>query len=247
MDVVTDVLILIVPMLLLWPLQLALRRKLVLMGMMSLSAFMIAIAIVRVTGAQLPNGVVDTSWLVFWSGMESAVSVLMVSLLVLKSMFGIESERRSERQRRLDTEKGILSSSSSPPSTPRRSWRSSFRRSPQVSIDQDQAQESAWNPVHRFALPQAHCKPPSGSNSPLRSVSRQPMPSYSRLSRDEIEGGITRIPPPRRSPTPSERAQRGYLDDISRGPQRNVIETTVRPITTDVKLFQEMPAELAGQ
>lgn len=247
MDVVTDILILIVPMLLLWPLQLALRRKLALMGMMSLSAFMIAIAIVRVTGAQLPNGVVDTSWLVFWSGMESAVSVLMVSLLVLKSMFGIESERRSERQRRLDTEKGILSSSSSSPSTPRRSWRSSFRRSPQESIDHEQVQESACNPVHRLALPQAHYKLPSDSNSHLRSVAGQTVPSNSRLARDEIEGGVTMIPPPLRRPTPSERAQRGYLDDVSHGPQPNVVEKPFQPTATDVKLFQEMPAELAAR
>jgi hypothetical protein len=197
MDVVTDVLILIIPMLMLWPLQVALRRKLALMGMMSLSVFMIAIAIIRCAGASLPNGVIDTSWLIFWQGMESAVAVLMVSLLVLKSMFTVEIERRKTRQYRLDAEKGSsYLSSESPPSTIRKSWRYSFRRSPHHSVDHEQVQIYIWNPIESFAIPQVHHKPPA-----TRSLAR----NYSHPSYREVHSEVMETPPtspPQRRPTP---------------------------------------------
>jgi len=76
-----------IPIRLLWNLQIPLRKKIILGIMLSLSAVMIVVAIIRTALAPLPNGVIDTSWLVFWTGMEAMVAIIMVSLTAFRSLF----------------------------------------------------------------------------------------------------------------------------------------------------------------
>ena len=49
---------------------------------------MVVIAIIRTSLAPLPNGIIDTSWLFFWQGIEAACAVIMVSLTSFRSLFG---------------------------------------------------------------------------------------------------------------------------------------------------------------
>lgn len=65
-----------------------------------LSVVMICIALIRVTmyGVSLPNGVTgpDTTWLYFWTNLEGAVAIIMVSLAAFRSMLGQEGVGKNE-------------------------------------------------------------------------------------------------------------------------------------------------------
>ncbi len=60
---------------------------------------MMIIAIIRTALAPLPeNQVVDTSWLIFWEGIEATTAIVMVSLTAFRSLFGQERMRSRERE-----------------------------------------------------------------------------------------------------------------------------------------------------
>lgn len=60
---------------------------------------MMIIAIIRTALAPLPeNQVVDTSWLIFWEGIEATTAIIMVSLTAFRSLFGQERMRSRERE-----------------------------------------------------------------------------------------------------------------------------------------------------
>ncbi|KAF4636427.1 hypothetical protein G7Y89_g1661 [Cudoniella acicularis] len=86
-DVLSDILVLSIPLAILWTVKVNLRRKMAIGAILCLSVFMIIIAIARVTAAALPSGLSDTVWLFFWQTMEAAVAVIMVSLTGLRSLF----------------------------------------------------------------------------------------------------------------------------------------------------------------
>ena len=60
---------------------------------------MIVMAVVRTALAPLPSGVIDTSWLVFWQGIEAATAVIVVSLSASRGLFGREGSRSSKRSK----------------------------------------------------------------------------------------------------------------------------------------------------
>ncbi|MCJ1436598.1 hypothetical protein MMC27_005978 [Xylographa pallens] len=100
LDIFTDLLVLSIPIALLWKVKISLHRKLALGSMLCLSAFMIIIAIIRTALAPLPeNQVIDTSWLVFWEGIEATTAIIMVSLTVFRSLFGQEANQSKERKK----------------------------------------------------------------------------------------------------------------------------------------------------
>ena len=96
LDVFSDVLIISVPIALLWNVKISLRRKLELGGVLCLSLFMIAIAIVRVALAELPEGITDTTWLVFWQGIESCVAIITVSIVAFRSLLSPQGSKASK-------------------------------------------------------------------------------------------------------------------------------------------------------
>ena len=96
-----------IPVALIWKAQLNLQRKLIIGSLLSLSVFMIVIAIVRTALASLPNGVVDTSWLFFWQGIEAACAVIMVSLTSFRSLFGQQKRSEQIKMRSRDKSSGI--------------------------------------------------------------------------------------------------------------------------------------------
>ena len=80
-------LVTLIPAALLWRVQLPLRKKLAVAGVLYLSIFMIGTSIVKLTTTDLSNGEIDTSWNVFWLQAEASVAVIMVSLSAFRSLF----------------------------------------------------------------------------------------------------------------------------------------------------------------
>ena len=92
LDIITDMLVLSIPIALLWKVRIDLRRKMALLTVLCLSVFMIIISIVRIAFVhiQLPNGrgAPDTPWLFFWQNIEAATAIIMVSVTAFRSMLG---------------------------------------------------------------------------------------------------------------------------------------------------------------
>ena len=76
-----------IPILLLWKVQISLRRKLALGGILCLSIFMIVIAIIRISLGNLAGGQVDAAWVIFWLHMEASVAVLVNSVSAFRALF----------------------------------------------------------------------------------------------------------------------------------------------------------------
>ncbi|KAL8776145.1 MAG: hypothetical protein Q9203_003495, partial [Teloschistes exilis] len=87
MDIFTDVLLISIPVALLWRVRIPLQRKLMLGGILSLSIFTMIVSIVRIAGADLPNGMVDSAWVNFWLQIEAAVAVIVISISAYRSLF----------------------------------------------------------------------------------------------------------------------------------------------------------------
>ncbi|KAL8778273.1 MAG: hypothetical protein Q9213_007493 [Squamulea squamosa] len=87
LDIFTDCLLISIPVALLWRVRISLRRKLILLFVLSLSVFTIIVSIIRIAGSRLPNGSIDAAWTQFWLQVEAAVAVMIVSLTSYRSLF----------------------------------------------------------------------------------------------------------------------------------------------------------------
>jgi hypothetical protein len=99
LDILTDVLLISIPITLLWNVNITFKRKVALGGFLCLSCFMIVIACVRVGLCMLPSGIVDSVWLSVWQGTESTTAILMVSLTAFRGLFGQDSSKNSSRKK----------------------------------------------------------------------------------------------------------------------------------------------------
>ncbi|KAL8711212.1 MAG: hypothetical protein Q9220_004357 [cf. Caloplaca sp. 1 TL-2023] len=99
LDILSDVLIITIPVALLWRVQIDMRRKLVLGTMLCLSIFTIITAIVRVSGGKSANGQIDSSWVIFWLHIETAVAVMVASISAYRALFVVERSRHHETPR----------------------------------------------------------------------------------------------------------------------------------------------------
>ena len=86
LDILTDLMIIAIPVRLLWQAQMARNQKLALGGSLCLSICMILIAIIRISGLRAGNSI-DVAWEIFWQFMEACIAVLMVSLTAFRSLF----------------------------------------------------------------------------------------------------------------------------------------------------------------
>ncbi|MCJ1381360.1 hypothetical protein MMC17_004470 [Xylographa soralifera] len=98
LDIVTDVLIVSVPVVLLWNVNITRNRKIGLCMVLGLSIVMVIFALIRVTLSTLNNGTIDSVWLFFWSETECCVAIIMVSLTAVRGLFGLESSRDSKEK-----------------------------------------------------------------------------------------------------------------------------------------------------
>ncbi len=76
-----------IPVVLLWNVQISLRQKFALWGILCLSIFTMITAVVRVAGGNISHGQVDSAWAIFWLQVEAAVAVIVVSMTAFRELF----------------------------------------------------------------------------------------------------------------------------------------------------------------
>ena len=85
--ILTSELVISVPIILLWNVQIGIRRKLALGGILSLSICTIIISIIRLAGGDANNGELDQSWVIFWYDIEAAIAIIIVSVSAFRALF----------------------------------------------------------------------------------------------------------------------------------------------------------------
>ncbi|KAL6720096.1 hypothetical protein ACLMJK_002017 [Lecanora helva] len=110
LDIITDAFLISVPVILLWDVQISLRRKLALWAILCLSVFTMITAIVRIAGGNIGHGQVDSAWVIFWLQAEAAVAVIVMSVTAFRALF--VARQASKYQSPLQQENGLSSRSS---------------------------------------------------------------------------------------------------------------------------------------
>ncbi|CAF9936975.1 hypothetical protein IMSHALPRED_010973 [Imshaugia aleurites] len=87
LDIFSDAFLISIPVLLLWNVQISVRRKLALGGILCLSVCTMIISIIKVAGGINNNGGVDTSWVFLWYETEAAVAIIVVSVTAFRALF----------------------------------------------------------------------------------------------------------------------------------------------------------------
>ncbi|PYH44038.1 uncharacterized protein BP01DRAFT_275612, partial [Aspergillus saccharolyticus JOP 1030-1] len=86
-DILTDLLILSVPIFLLWETQLPQRQKLVLLCFFLITVVIMAIALVRVILGVDYSQTMDISWFYFWSSMEMGAAVMVACAASFRQLY----------------------------------------------------------------------------------------------------------------------------------------------------------------
>ncbi|KAL9030054.1 MAG: hypothetical protein Q9196_001790 [Gyalolechia fulgens] len=97
LDILTDVLLISIPISLLWNVRIKTRQKLGIGAFLCLSIVMIIIAIIKASGIRTSVDSFDLVWEVFWQQMEACAAVLMVSLTAFRSVFLSNKQRVDQR------------------------------------------------------------------------------------------------------------------------------------------------------
>ena len=88
MDIMSDLLVLSLPVSILWKVRISVRQKIGLAFSLCLSGVMIIVTIIRIAGMrQRGSGSVDIVWVAFWQQQECSIAVLMVSVSAFRSLF----------------------------------------------------------------------------------------------------------------------------------------------------------------
>lgn len=101
-DIITDAIIILVPLNMLWRVQISLRRKLGLAGIFSLTVFIMIIAIIRVTVMYGHRAQADGTWLWTWSSIEVTVAIIVACLASFRALF-----IQQDRSQRIPEVKGV--------------------------------------------------------------------------------------------------------------------------------------------
>ncbi|KAI0533329.1 hypothetical protein GGR58DRAFT_487130 [Xylaria digitata] len=87
LDVLTDVIIMTIPISLIWNVQIRLAKKLALIGIFSLVLVTISFAIVRVVVVSELTRQPDVSWLYLWSSIEQNIAIVVACLSAFPQLF----------------------------------------------------------------------------------------------------------------------------------------------------------------
>ncbi|PSN66248.1 hypothetical protein BS50DRAFT_410490 [Corynespora cassiicola Philippines] len=102
LDGFTDLLVCSIPIAILWPARIKLSQKIGIGTFLCLSSVMIFFSVMRVFNV---NGLIfnsmDIPWSYFAVHLESCISVILISITVFRSIFGMRKEREQARARRL--------------------------------------------------------------------------------------------------------------------------------------------------
>ncbi|KAI9664062.1 MAG: hypothetical protein M1821_007553 [Bathelium mastoideum] len=86
-DVVSDILIISIPVLLLWNVRIPPRQKLILMAIFSVTVVVMVFSIVRVAVVANSKKNVDISWLYLWSNIEVTVAIIIACVASFRQLF----------------------------------------------------------------------------------------------------------------------------------------------------------------
>lgn len=86
-----------IPVMILWKVKIPLHAKFSIGAALSLSLFMMIIAIMRVSLGNLAPGVSDIVWIYFCWNLESSTAVFMVSATAFRSTFGHHQSAKAKR------------------------------------------------------------------------------------------------------------------------------------------------------
>ncbi|KAI9787411.1 MAG: hypothetical protein M1835_002766 [Candelina submexicana] len=86
-DILTDYMIMAIPISMLWRSQMSLRKKLVLAGIVSLTVITTVFAIVRVTSVSALSRQPDAPWANMWSFIELCIAIIVACLASFRSLF----------------------------------------------------------------------------------------------------------------------------------------------------------------
>ena len=130
LDILTDLLILVIPIRLISQIQIKLRQKIALGASLCLSIVIVMVSITCIAGirASSTTEAVDVVWELFWQAAEACVAVTMVSLVAFRSFFVAQS---SKQQRSPPGQSSPNQKSPRTPDTEQRRrvllWRKRFR------------------------------------------------------------------------------------------------------------------------
>lgn len=86
LDILTDLMIIAIPIRVLWQVKMATREKIILGATLCLSICMIIATLIRFSGIGV-SGSIDITWNIFWMFVEGCIAVIMVSFTVFRSLF----------------------------------------------------------------------------------------------------------------------------------------------------------------
>ncbi|KAF5873295.1 uncharacterized protein Bfra_008576 [Botrytis fragariae] len=89
-DVVSDALIMVIPISMLWGTQMKMKRKIAFGIIFSLALITVIFAIVRTTVVSSLTRMPDTSWLYMWSAIETTIAIVVVCLASIRGLFSKE-------------------------------------------------------------------------------------------------------------------------------------------------------------
>lgn len=94
-------LVLVIPIHLLWHIQINPRQKIILGATLCLSIVMIIITIVRMSKIRIGPTQTDIIWEVFWHEIEACTAVIMVSISAFRSVFVAHNSHRDQNRNRV--------------------------------------------------------------------------------------------------------------------------------------------------
>jgi len=114
LDVLTDALIMSMPISILWKVRMSFTRKLQLAGVFSLVIITMVTSIIRVSvvSSALSNEhQVEITWLYMWHFVESSIALLVACLASFRTLFAVK-ERRTQEEERYESEQALRESGS---------------------------------------------------------------------------------------------------------------------------------------
>ncbi|MCJ1314667.1 hypothetical protein MMC25_008349 [Agyrium rufum] len=91
-DIITDVMILAIPINLLWNVRISIRQRLILIGVFSLTLFTMAVSLARVIVLLNESDQIDISFLFTWFVVEQAVSIVVACIASYRALFAREAK-----------------------------------------------------------------------------------------------------------------------------------------------------------
>ncbi|KAF2846616.1 hypothetical protein T440DRAFT_432288 [Plenodomus tracheiphilus IPT5] len=87
LDIISDCLIVSIPVLILWNTRVPLRRKLVLVGIFSVTVIVMVVSVIRVRVVNSKTQNSEIAWLIFWSYIENGTAIMISCVASFRQLF----------------------------------------------------------------------------------------------------------------------------------------------------------------